>query len=195
MTRKRKNKSMNLRNYVASMTVYSKSLLGILAAIAVLVAATELKPLPPETAGAPTNFYECSRLHKVEEGFPRRCKANSGQVFIEYRGNQSMVPEVQVSLMPAPVILASPFVFSGTAPSNWFGPNQFPAELYADGRRIASASAKLQEVLPHGEDQSAFSISFTFTMPKSGATGAIVLHKAGSPGNATTSELVVPVSF
>ncbi len=169
---------------------------GIILAVG-LVIGFILRPHLREVEGAPTTFYECARMHLVQEGFPRRCRADSGEVFTEYIGSSQPLFADQIQLMQlsaGTVITTSPYTVMGQATADWFGTSGFTAELHAEGRMIDRITVKPG---PAGQPATPgflpFEATFEFGAQKQGAQGAMVFKKSGS--NTASTTLVIPVVF
>ena len=162
----------------------------------ILVLVFKGKPVE-EVEGPPTSFFQCARIHEVKEGFPRRCRANSGEVFVEYVGNHPMLfsEQIHTQVYTGAVVHESPFRVVGEATAEWFGQSGFKAELHANGRVIDSATVRpdTTEGIPVTAGYQPFTIEFTFTKPKEFAQGAIVLKKSGK--ETASSTLIIPVVF
>lgn len=142
----------------------------------------------------PTTFFECSHQYAVAGTFPRTCHVPFGKTFVEYVGNQPLVGnQVQVDLPPAAILGTSPITVTGRAAENWYDKSgRLTIELVANTGEVAatvSAQEKNDPGLPQGALKP-FTVTITFTSPKAGTPGALVVHKSGS-----SDVLVLPVSF
>ncbi len=183
-------------SYFSGMSTYAKTMFGALAAVVVLaLLAPWWHAKPREVEGAPTNFFECARVHKVAEGFPRRCTTNSGEIFYDYTATPRIDLSSQIALdhfMIGSVVDNSPLVLTGLATPEWLKGAQ--VTLQASGRIIARATlSAVSDALPVPAGRMPFSISLSFSKQPTNAQGALVIKKT-SDANAS-STLVVPVVF
>jgi len=86
------------------------------------------------------SFIECVNAgYPIMESYPRQCRTQSGNTFVEDIGNELQKSDLIRVTEPRPhQIVISPFLVKGEARGNWFFEASFPIELRgADGAILA----------------------------------------------------------
>jgi hypothetical protein len=178
-----------------SKTVFISGM-ALAAAILAVVAVAYLRPQPVEMPQV-RSFEECVAAGNVIlESYPRQCRTESGETFVEDIGNGlEKTDKIRLDEPRPNTRIASPLVLRGEARGVWYFEASFPVHLLdGTGTEIATGIATA-----HGEwmteDFVPFSAPLSFATPQT-RSGTLVLEKdnpSGLPQNA--DELRVPVIF
>jgi hypothetical protein len=161
------------------------------------------KPKPENGCGKEIqNFDDCLEAgYVIMESYPRRCRTESGKIFIENIGNElEKIDLIQIDNPRPNQVINSPLLVKGRARGYWYFEADFPVVLTDwDGRIIAEAIAQAQgnwmteEFVP-------FETMLEFEKPEeiSGIinSGSLILRKdnpSGLPEN--DDALEIPIKF
>ncbi len=133
-----------------------------------------------------SNFSECvAEGNPVMESYPRQCRSQSGQLFIEYVGNGNELSDLIRLNNPRPnETISSPLTITGEARGNWFFEATFPVVLTNwDGLIIAEGYATAEEEWMTTEFVP-FSANLTFSLPEDiySNQGTLILKKDNPSG-------------
>ena len=149
-----------------------------------------------------TNFEECADAgNPVMESYPRQCRDEEGNLFVEEIGNE--LEKINMIRLDSPRPngkITSPLVVSGEARGNWFFEASFPLILTDwDGRIIAQsiATAKTDWMT---EDFVQFEGTLEFETPENigdfSKRGSLILKKDNPSGIPEYDDaLEIPVRF
>ena len=143
-----------------------------------------------------SNFEECVAAgNAIMESWPRQCRTEDGQTFVEDIGNELEKTDLITIDNPRPnQVIASPLLIEGQARGTWFFEGDFPLKLLDEQGEIivehyatAQCGWMTEEFVPFNAE-----IEFNTTSTK----GALLLIKdnpSGLPEN--DDQLIVPVKF
>jgi hypothetical protein len=158
-------------------------------------------PEPTETQKEPVepidSFEACVAAGMpVMESYPRQCRTEDGQVFVEDIGNEIEKMDLIQLEMPRPnQVITSPLTIKGQARGTWFFEGDFPVKLLDENGEVIARHYLTAQGEWMTEDFVQFSGELEFTVPDS-EHGTLVLEKdnpSGLPEHA--DELTVPVRF
>lgn len=145
-----------------------------------------------------TNFTECVEAgNPVMESYPRQCRTEDGQTFIEDIGNA--LEKVDLIRLTSPLpneVVKSPLKITGEARGFWFFEASFPVFLVNwDGLIIAEGIATAKDDWMT-EDFVPFEATLEFEIPKYKNNGALILKKDNPSGLPEHDDaLEVPILF
>ena len=150
------------------------------------------------TVDSITNFKECvAQGNPVMESYPRQCRDEEGNLFVENVGNElSKQDLIRVSSPRPNQPISSPLTIIGEARGYWFFEGSFPIVLTDwDGKIISEHYATAQ-----GDWMTEALVPFTATLnfeaPLFGERGTLILKKdnpSGLPKN--DDALEIPILF
>jgi len=144
------------------------------------------------------NFNDCVKAgNAVMESYPRQCRSEEGENFVENIGNELEKTDLIRLNSPRPnQVVESPLTISGEARGYWFFEADFPVVLVdwdgliiAEGYATADGDWMTEDFVP-------FEATLTFEKPDYGENGALILLKdnpSGLPEN--DDALEVPILF
>jgi hypothetical protein len=150
-----------------------------------------------ESPATITSFEECAEAgNPVMESYPRQCRTDDGDLFVEDVGNELEKLDIIRVDSPRPnSVIQSPLVVEGEARGMWYFEGDFPVKLLdADGGVIGRFVATAQGEWTT-EDFVPFRAQIEFTEPTT-KKGTLILKKdnpSGLPEH--DDELRVPVTF
>lgn len=158
---------------------------------------------PPQAGGEVNNFMECTAEgNAIMESYPRQCRDEDGNVYIEDVGNPEDSGEktdlIQIDNPRPNQKITSPLIIEGQARGYWFFEASFPVVLVDwDGRIIAQGIAQTQSDWMT-EEFVPFEAELTFETPDTSVSnrGALILRKdnpSGLPEN--DDALEIPIEF
>jgi hypothetical protein len=132
------------------------------------------------------NFAECvAEGNAVMESYPRQCRSQNGQLFVEGIGNEMELRDLVRLDYPRPNDnISSPLTITGVARGNWFFEASFPVILTDwDGRIIAEGYAAAKEDWMTTEFVP-FTAELEFTLPEDSYSnrGILILRKDNPSG-------------
>jgi hypothetical protein len=143
------------------------------------------------------SFDECEQAgNAVMESYPRRCRDESGNEFVEDIGNELEKMDLIRSDYPRPnQIVSNPLIISGEARGYWFFEGDFPVKLVdengvvlAEGYVTAKSDSMVEEFVQYEG-----SISFDAGVSKK---GELILMRDNPSGlSENDDQLIVPVKF
>jgi len=153
---------------------------------------------PPTFGCVVTDFLSCTQAgNPVMESYPRQCRAETGEIFVEDIGNELEKMDLIRLHSPRPgEEIASPVLVSGEARGNWFFEGSFPVFLVdwdgliiAEGLATAQSEWMTEEFVP-------FTVELKFDKPSYKNNGALILKKDNPSGLPQYDDaLEIPVYF
>ncbi len=151
-----------------------------------------------------TNFFECARQgNAIMESYPRQCRDEAGNLFVEHIGNELEKRDLIRLTTPRPnAVIESPLIISGEARGYWFFEASFSVVLTNwDGLIIAEHYAEAEdnwmteEFVPFTSEVS-FESPYTEGDPEFFKRGTLILQKANASGLPEHDDaLEIPVLF
>jgi len=155
------------------------------------------KPEKPCINGEISNFEECVEAgYPIMESYPRKCRAEKGEIFTEEIGNELEKADLIKINSPRPnEAIGSPLIISGEARGYWFFEASFPVKLYnKEGVLLTQVVAQAGGDWMT-EDFVPFSAVLEFS-PAGATNGKLVLERdnpSGLPEN--DDQLWLPINF
>jgi len=146
-----------------------------------------------------TNFEECVTVgNAIMESYPRRCRDEAGNTFVEDIGNEVDKSDLIFLNNPRPnQEIESPLVVSGEARGYWFFEADFPVVLTDwDGLIIAEGIAQAKSEWMT-EDFVPFEVELNFEADVSVSDKGILILKKDNPSGMSENDdaLEIPVVF
>ena len=148
--------------------------------------------------GLVTNYDECVRAgNAVMESYPRQCRAENGETFVEDIGNELEKQEIIRIESPRPnQKITSPLSIQGEARGPWFFEGSFPLQLVDRDDTVlvehfatADAEWMTEEFVP-------FTAEIEFETPEFGDKGKLFLLKDNPSGLPEHDDVLeVPIRF
>lgn len=155
-------------------------------------------PAPKVDASTITSFESCAAAgNPIAESYPPQCRTRDGRSFTEDVGNRvDKQGYIQVDEPTPNQTITSPVALRGKARGMWFFEAEFPVKLTgADGATLASGIARADGEWMT-EDFVPFEVTLSFTAPRSGSKGRLILSKSNPSGlPANDDQLVIPVKL
>jgi len=171
-----------------------KILLILIIPLLIGAACNSKKPIIKEAS----SFLECIEFgNPVMESYPRQCRDEVGNLFVEDVGNELEKTDLIKLYNPRPnQMITSPLSVNGEARGYWFFEGSFPVVLVDwDGLIIAQgiATAKDDWMV---EDFVPFELSLEFVKPDYKNNGALILRKDNPSGLPEYDDaLEIPILF
>jgi hypothetical protein len=145
-----------------------------------------------------TNFDECIQAgNPAMESYPRRCRTEDNNEFIEDIGNELEKQDLIQIDSPRPnQKITSPLIIEGRARGFWFFEGDFPVNIYDKEDNLIATGIATAQGEWMTEDFVEFKAELTFSDVVAGQKGVLILEKdnpSGLPENA--DELRVPIEF
>jgi hypothetical protein len=126
-----------------------------------------------------TNFWECVDAgNEIMESYPRRCRDDNNNFFIENIGNELEKMDLIFINTPRPnSVIESPLTIKGQAIGTWYFEGDFPVILTdGDGKIIAEGFVSTEENWMT-EDFVSFEGVLEFEKPSYDKRGTLILRK------------------
>lgn len=144
------------------------------------------------------SFYECAQAgFAIMESYPRQCRDNQGNLFVEEIGNELDKADKIILDNPRPnQEISSPLKIAGQARGTWFFEASFPVFLVDwDGLIIAQGIATAQDDWMT-EDFVPFEATLEFEKPSYKNNGGLILKKDNPSGLPEYDDaLEIPIFF